>query len=132
MSLRSETDITVGPDIIGDLTLLLAELLENAVSFSPSDTPVEVVVRPGTDVTKDGGALIEVIDHGLGMSAERLAEENARLVRRERLDLVPTKVLGLFVVGSLARHLGLRVTLSRTPGVVSPAPSGSPPCSCWR
>ncbi|WP_404818848.1 sensor histidine kinase [Streptomyces phaeolivaceus] len=114
--LRSETDITVGPDIIGDLTLLLAELLENAVSFSPSDTPVEVVVRPGTDVTKDGGALIEVIDHGLGMSAERLAEENARLVHRERLDLVPTKVLGLFVVGSLARHLGLRVTLSRTPG----------------
>ncbi|WP_079024222.1 sensor histidine kinase [Streptomyces scabiei] len=116
VSLRSETDITVGPDIIGDLTLLLAELLENAVSFSPSDTPVEVVVRPGTDVTKDGGALIEVIDHGLGMSAERLAEENARLVRRERLDLVPTKVLGLFVVGSLARHLGLRTTLSRTPG----------------
>ncbi|BBC29670.1 Histidine kinase [Streptomyces graminofaciens] len=116
VSLRSETDITVGPDIIGDLTLMLAELLENAVSFSPSDTPVEVVVRPGTDVTKDGGALIEVIDHGLGMSAERLAEENARLVRRERLDLVPTKVLGLFVVGSLARHLGLRVTLSRTSG----------------
>ncbi|MBZ3901605.1 ATP-binding protein [Streptomyces griseiscabiei] len=116
VSLRSETDITVGPDITGDLTLLLAELLENAVSFSPSHTSVEVVVRPGTDVTKDGGALIEVIDHGLGMSAERLAEENARLVRRERLDLVPTKVLGLFVVGSLARHLGLRVTLSRTPG----------------
>lgn len=116
VSLRSETDVTVGPDIIGDLTLLLAELMENAVSFSPSDTTVEVVVRPGTDVTKDGGALIEVIDHGLGMSAERLAEENARLVRRERLDLVPTKVLGLFVVGSLARNLGLQVTLSRTSG----------------
>ena len=79
VSLRSETEVTVAPDIIGDLTLMLAELLENAVSFSPSDTPVEVVVRPGTDVTADGGALIEVIDHGLGMSAERLAEENARL-----------------------------------------------------
>ncbi|MDX3520270.1 ATP-binding protein [Streptomyces scabiei] len=116
VSLRSETDITVGPDIAGDLTLLLAELMENAVAFSPSDSPVEVVVRPGTDITRDGGALVEVIDHGLGMSAERLAEENARLVRRERLDLVPTKVLGLFVVGSLARHLDLRVTLSRTPG----------------
>jgi signal transduction histidine kinase len=116
VSLRSETDITVGPDIAGDLTLMLAELMENAVAFSPSDTTVEVVVRPGTDVTKDGGALIEIIDHGLGMSAERLAEENARLVRRERLDLVPTKVLGLFVVGNIARHLGLRVTLSRTPG----------------
>ncbi|WP_262702902.1 MULTISPECIES: sensor histidine kinase [Streptomyces] len=116
VSLRSETEVTVAPDIIGDLTLMLAELLENAVSFSPSDTPVEVVVRPGTDVTADGGALIEVIDHGLGLAVERLEEENARLVRRERLDLVPTKVLGLFVVGSLARRWGIRVTLSRTPG----------------
>ncbi|MFG2092330.1 ATP-binding protein [Streptomyces sp. NPDC048612] len=116
VSLRSETEVTVGPDIVDDLTLMLAELLENAVSFSPSDTPVEVVVRPGTDITADGGALIEVIDHGLGMSADRLDEENARLVRRERLDLVPTKVLGLFVVGSLARRSGIRVTLSRTPG----------------
>ncbi|MGP8303219.1 ATP-binding protein [Streptomyces inhibens] len=116
VSLRSETEVTVAPDIVDDLTLMLAELLENAVSFSPSDTPVEVVVRPGTDVTSDGGALIEVIDHGLGMSTERLDEENSRLVRRERLDLVPTKVLGLFVVGNLARRSGIRVTLSRTPG----------------
>ncbi|MER5210323.1 ATP-binding protein [Streptomyces sp. NPDC002838] len=116
VSLRSETEVTVAPDIIGDLTLMLAELLENAVAFSPSHTTVEVVVRPGTDVTEDGGALIEVIDHGIGMSAERLADENARLVRRERLDVVPTKVLGLFVVGSLARRWGVRVTLSRTSG----------------
>lgn len=116
VSLRSETEVTVAPDIVDDLTLMLAELLENAVSFSPSATPVEVVVRPGTDITADGGALIEVIDHGLGMSAERLDEENSRLVRRERLDLVPTKVLGLFVVGNLARRSGIRVTLSRTPG----------------
>ncbi|MFI0814778.1 ATP-binding protein [Streptomyces sp. NPDC021098] len=116
VALRSETEVTVAPDIIGDLTLMVAELLENAVAFSPSDTPVEVVVRPGTDITADGGALIEVIDHGLGMSAERLEEENARLIRRERLDLVPTKVLGLFVVGSLARRWGIRATLSRTPG----------------
>ncbi|MBL1093133.1 HAMP domain-containing protein [Streptomyces sp. 9-7] len=141
VSLRAETEVVVAPDIVDDLTLMLAELLENAVSFSPSDTPVEVVVRPGTDVTSDGGALIEVIDHGLGMSAERLAEENSRLVRRERLDLVPTKVLGLFVVGNLARRSGIRVTLSRTPGggvtgtvwlpaalllAVNPAPTPSP------
>jgi signal transduction histidine kinase len=116
VSLRAETEVTVAPDIIGDLTLMVAELLENAVAFSPSDTPVEVVVRPGTDITADGGALIEVIDHGLGMGVERLEEENARLIRRERLDLVPTKVLGLFVVGSLARRWGIRVILSRTPG----------------
>ncbi|WP_436841959.1 ATP-binding protein [Streptomyces bobili] len=111
VQLYAGTEVLVEPDIIGDLTLMIAELLENAVSFSPEGSPVEVRVRPGDD-----GATITVADHGLGMSADRLAEENARLVRRERLDLVPTKVLGLFVVGALARRWYIDVTLSRTPG----------------
>jgi signal transduction histidine kinase len=111
VGLRADTEIMVEPDIIGDLTLMVAELLENAVSFSPAGSPVEVVVRTDGD-----DALIVVADHGLGMSAERIAEENARLIRRERLDLVPTKVLGLFVVGTLARRWDIDVTLARTPG----------------
>ncbi|MBV7695798.1 ATP-binding protein [Streptomyces sp. TRM70350] len=111
VELHAGTEIMVEPDIVGDLTLMVAELLENAVSFSPSGSPVEVTVRAG-----DEGATITIADHGLGMSAERLAEENARLIRRERLDLVPTKVLGLFVVGNLARRWEIGVTLSRTPG----------------
>ncbi|MER5530152.1 ATP-binding protein [Streptomyces sp. NPDC002677] len=109
--LYAGSDAMIEPDIIGDLTLMVAELLENAVSFSPEGSPVEVTVRTGDD-----GAHIVVTDHGLGMSAERLAEENARLIRRERLDLVPTKVLGLFVVGALARRWEIGVELTRTPG----------------
>jgi hypothetical protein len=73
-----------------------------------------VVLRPRHG--SGGGALIEIIDHGLGMSAERLEEENARLIRRERLDLAPTEVLGLFVVGGLSRRWGIEVVLTRTPG----------------
>nr|BFD81999.1 nitrate- and nitrite sensing domain-containing protein [Streptomyces sp. Xyl84] len=109
--LYAGTEVMVAPDVIGDLTLMVAELLENAVAFSPAGSPVEVTVRSGTE-----GASIAVTDHGLGMSAERLAEENARLVRRERLDVVPTKVLGLFVVGTLARRWEVGVTLTRTAG----------------
>ncbi len=109
--LYAGSETIVEPDIIGDLTLMIAELLENAVSFSPEGSAVEVAVD-----SAEGGATITVADHGLGMSAERLAEENARLVRRERLDLVPTKVLGLFVVGALARRWDIDVALSRTPG----------------
>ncbi|MDT0468324.1 ATP-binding protein [Streptomyces gibsoniae] len=109
--LRAGTDVMVEPDIIGDLTLMVAELVENAVSFSPAGSPVEVTVAAGAE-----GAVVSVADHGLGMSAERLAEENARLIRRERLDVVPTKVLGLFVVGTLARRWEVGVVLSRTPG----------------
>ncbi|MFI1835721.1 ATP-binding protein [Streptomyces olivaceoviridis] len=109
--LYAASDALVEPDIIGDLTLMVAELLENAVSFSPEGSPVEVTVRSGAE-----GTHVVVTDHGLGMSAERLAEENARLIRRERLDLVPTKVLGLFVVGALARRWEIGVELTRTPG----------------
>ena len=110
--LYAQTDATVVPDIVGDLVLMLAELLENAASFSPAHSNVEVTVRSAAG----GQAAIEIVDHGLGMGSDRLAEENARLVRRERLDLVPTKVLGLFVVGTLARRWGVTVTLARTPG----------------
>lgn len=110
-SAAAAAEVTVAPDIIADLTLMLAELAENAVTFSPAHSPVEIGVRSGPE-----GAVVEVADHGLGMSAERLAEENARLVRRERLDLAPTKVLGLFVVGRIARRWGITVTLAATPG----------------
>ncbi|MFE6288158.1 ATP-binding protein [Streptomyces sp. NPDC057877] len=114
VELHAGAEIMVEPDIVGDLTLMVAELMENAVSFSPADSPVEVTVRAGG--AADGGATITISDHGLGMSPERLAEENARLIRRERLDLVPTKVLGLFVVGTLARRWEIGVSLSRTRG----------------
>ncbi|MEU9735385.1 ATP-binding protein [Streptomyces sp. NPDC048002] len=110
--LQARSEIAVEPDVIGDLTLMVAELLENAVSFSPAGSPVEVTVSAG----EDDFASVVISDHGLGMSAERLAEENARLIRRERLDLVPTKVLGLFVVGTLARRWEIGVELTRTPG----------------
>lgn len=111
VSLQAGTEVMVEPDIIGDLTLMVAELVENAVSFSPAGSPVEVIVKDSHE-----GALVVISDHGLGMSPERLEEENARLIRRERLDLVPTKVLGLFVVGTLARRWEVSVVLSRTPG----------------
>ncbi|MFI9154055.1 ATP-binding protein [Streptomyces sp. NPDC053367] len=111
VALHAGTEALASPDVSGDLTLMVAELLDNAVRFSPSGSPVEVTVAAGAD-----GAIVTVADHGLGLSAERLAEENARLVRRERLDLVPTKVLGLFVVGTLARRWSIGVTLSRTRG----------------
>ncbi|MBR7831454.1 HAMP domain-containing protein, partial [Actinospica sp. MGRD01-02] len=109
--LAAEGDVTVAPAAVGDLTLIVAELVENAVSFSPQTSSVDISVRPTAQ-----GAYIEIVDHGVGMTTARLAEENARLVRRERLDLAPTKVLGLFVVGRLARRSGIAVRLTATAG----------------
>jgi signal transduction histidine kinase len=104
-------EIVVVPAILADLILLLAELMENATSFSPPHT--RVVITGGQ---LRGGARLAIIDQGLGMPPERLAEENTRLTRRERLDLAPSEVLGLFVVGRLARRHGIEVALTETSG----------------
>ena len=91
---------------------MFAELLDNATSFSPPQSIVEI----RTEFPADGSCLVRIVDQGIGMTAERLAEENARLVERERLDIAPTKVLGLFVIGRLARRHSLGIQLVETPG----------------
>jgi anti-sigma regulatory factor (Ser/Thr protein kinase) len=102
---------TVSAGFVADLRLLLAELLENATSFSPPGAPVEV---SATITLRE--CWLTVVDHGLGMTPERLEEENRRLIERERLDVAPTSMLGLFVVGRLARRHGLVVRLDHTDG----------------
>ncbi len=105
------TEAAAAPAIVGDLVLALAELMENATVFSPPHTRVLV-----SGELTENGVQLTVVDHGIGMTEARLADENARLTRRERLDLAPTEVLGLFVVGRLARRHHWAVGLSATPG----------------
>ncbi len=102
-------DVTITAAGVPDLTLLLAELLENATAFSPPNVPVEVSAH------LHAGCLVRIVDRGIGMSPDRLAEENARMVSRERLDVAPTTMLGLFVVSRLARRHGITVRLLSTP-----------------
>ncbi|MET8994600.1 nitrate- and nitrite sensing domain-containing protein [Amycolatopsis sp. NPDC004169] len=104
-------EILLSSALGADLVLVFAELLENATSFSPPGSMVEV----DTMFLADGACLVSIVDHGIGMTAEKLAEENQRLVERERLELAPTSVLGLFVVGRLARRHELGVELLATP-----------------
>ncbi|MDQ7804752.1 nitrate- and nitrite sensing domain-containing protein [Amycolatopsis sp. A133] len=104
-------EILLSSALGADLVLVFAELLENATSFSPPGSMVEV----DTMLLADGACLVSIVDHGIGMTAEKLAEENKRLVERERLELAPTSVLGLFVVGRLARRHELGVELLATP-----------------
>jgi signal transduction histidine kinase len=109
----SVSEIVVVSTAASDLMLIFAELLENATSFSPPESTVEVFAG----MPPDGrGCQVSIVDHGIGLNAQRLADENRRLVERERLDIAPTNVLGLFVVGRLARRHDLTVTLRPTPG----------------
>jgi signal transduction histidine kinase len=114
---------TVAAPLVSDLVLVFAELLENATAFSPPESGVDV--RAVRDA--DGWCRVSIVDHGIGMTTQRLVEENHRLVERERLDVAPTSVLGLFVVGRLARRHGLAVELAPTPGQGITATVAIPP-----
>ncbi|QRP46471.1 nitrate- and nitrite sensing domain-containing protein [Amycolatopsis sp. FDAARGOS 1241] len=103
-------DVQLASSLGADLVRLFAELLENATSFSPPTTTVEVE----TSFLDDGDLVVSIVDHGIGMAAETLEHENRRLVERERLELAPTSVLGLFVAGRLARRHSLSVELITT------------------
>ncbi|NJC66425.1 sensor histidine kinase [Planosporangium flavigriseum] len=99
----------VGP-VVGDLVHLLAELLENATSFSPPDKPVRVDARHTID-----GMVLRVHDSGIGLTPARLAEVNARLSERAaRLSSAAAGTMGLYVVARLAARHGITVELHAT------------------
>ncbi|MBY8872581.1 nitrate- and nitrite sensing domain-containing protein [Micromonospora sp. PLK6-60] len=95
---------------VGDVIHLLAELIENGLSFSPPHTSVEV--RGQLVAT---GFAIEIEDRGLGMSEEDLAAANHRIVDRSELNLANAARLGLYVVSRLTERHGVRVRLKESP-----------------
>jgi signal transduction histidine kinase len=95
---------------VGDVIHLLAELIENAVSFSPPQT----TVRVGGSAVGNGYA-IEIEDRGLGMTEEELALANVQLRDPPEFKLTSTARLGLYVVGQLALRHGIRVRLTESP-----------------
>jgi hypothetical protein len=95
---------------VGDVIHLLAELIENALSFSPPYTRVHV----GGVVVANGFA-VEIEDRGLGMSEADLTSANDQLVHPPEFHLSNTARLGLFVVGRLAARHGIRVRLRESP-----------------
>src|SRR5450755_739061 len=95
---------------VADVIHMLAELIENATSLSPPYTPVRV----SGDMVASGFA-VEIEDRGLGMSEQRYAELNGRLLEPPEFDVFNSEQLGLFVVGQLAKRHGIRVTLRPSP-----------------
>ncbi|MGF1599610.1 MAG: ATP-binding protein [Acidimicrobiales bacterium] len=105
MSSLSETKLQ--GNVVADLAHVLAELIENALSFSPPQAPVRIIGR-----RTNRGYAITVSDEGLGMAPEELAEANQRLSVSYDLSQVPTQALGLYVVGRLSQLHGIEVTLA--------------------
>jgi hypothetical protein len=101
--------ISLAGRAVGDITHLLAELIENAASFSPPPAMVQV----GAHYTARGYA-IEIEDRGLGITEERLAVLNKRIAEPPEFNLSRSVQLGLYVVGKLAQRYGVRVTLKES------------------
>ncbi|MFJ5845565.1 nitrate- and nitrite sensing domain-containing protein [Streptomyces sp. NPDC092903] len=92
---------------VGPVSHVLAELIENALSFSRPPSPVEV---RAARVSR--GLAIEVEDRGLGMDEEQLAHANELMSRPPRMDVLAHSDdirLGLYVIARLADQHGLRV-----------------------
>ncbi|NEA64569.1 nitrate- and nitrite sensing domain-containing protein [Streptomyces sp. SID12488] len=102
---------------VADVAHLLAELIENGLTFSPPNEPVEV---HGWYDTEDGTYSFAVVDHGVGMSAAEKERASARFSGSDEDAFLaaPTRFLGHLVVGRLAHRLGegAKVHLFDTPG----------------
>ncbi|HKV19828.1 MAG TPA: HAMP domain-containing sensor histidine kinase [Mycobacterium sp.] len=111
---RVEVGATVDCSIVGtaagDVGHLIAELLDNALRYSPPDSPVLVTASRAVDA----GVLVEIADRGLGMSSEDLHAENERLAVGGEVTSETAKRMGLFVVGRLARRHDATVRLRAT------------------
>ncbi|WP_406473483.1 nitrate- and nitrite sensing domain-containing protein [Streptomyces sp. NBC_01615] len=110
---------------VAELSHMLAELVENALMFSPPGPPVEIYGwRDGAEYC------LAVVDQGIGMTEERMTQVNAllsghggsflaapthrRVPGSARTQGMPT--LGHHVVGALAARLGAQVELRPTRG----------------
>ncbi len=93
--------------VVNDLVHLLAELLENATSFSSPQTKVKVTGHS----LPDRRILVEIHDTGIGLSPEDLAEINDRLANPPTVDVSVSRRMGLFVVGRLSLRHGIRIQL---------------------
>ncbi len=144
VTVRGVEPATIVGAAAADLAHLLAELIENALVFSPPDQTVDIRgrLRPGvrangpqalpptkgrdgvpahahqSDGERDrqGAYTLAIIDSGLGMTAADVEAANRRLAGAESFTIAPSKYLGHYVAGNLAARHGIGVRLDNSPG----------------
>ncbi|MBI3224784.1 MAG: sensor histidine kinase [Mycolicibacterium cosmeticum] len=106
----SVPDSEISGAVAADLVHVLAELLDNALRYSPPSTSVRV----SAVYARDGALIIEVADEGLGMTEADLRVANTRLQSGGEVNPYTARHMGLFVTGRLAATHGLVVRLRST------------------
>jgi hypothetical protein len=109
VSAEVQPDIAVRGPAVNDLVHLLVELIENATSFSAAEMSVHIKGH----VLTSGGALVEITDRGIGMTAKDMAYANQQLDNPPPADTDVPSRMGLLVVARLAAGHGIRVRLNQ-------------------
>ncbi|APE34042.1 histidine kinase [Nocardia mangyaensis] len=105
-------EVRIASHAVADVIHLLAELMDNATAFSPPESHVVV-----SGVVVGRGVAVEIIDQGLGMREDDLAERNAMLADPPAFSVATlsgSSRLGLFVVATLAGRHGISVRLGES------------------
>jgi PAS domain S-box-containing protein len=108
------------PTVVGDarrLEQVAANLIDNAVKYSPSDQAVEVHAA----TAPDGSVELTVTDHGIGIAAEhqeRVFEQFYR-VDSEQTRAVGGTGLGLAICKRIVEAHGGRIAVTSAPGTGS-------------
>ena len=111
VALDVQQGVCVSGSAATDTVHLLAELLENATTFSSETTQVIV----SGHAVWGGGALITITDGGPGMSEGELTLFNRQLADPSPAGMAAARHMGLFAVALLAARHGITVTLSMLP-----------------
>ena len=95
----------------GPLHILLSNLVDNALRYTPAGGRVDVGVERA-----EGAVRLKVVDTGRGIPAEERHRVFDRFYRGESGTEVPGSGLGLAIVQRIAQRYGARVVLSDGPG----------------
>ena len=110
-----ELDLTDGSMLTGryavDLSHLIAELVDNALSFSPPTTTVHLRSERTSQHYR-----VWVLDDGLGINDTDLVTANQHVSNPPDVDELSADRIGFQVVGRLALRLGVTVRLQANPG----------------
>jgi signal transduction histidine kinase len=109
IKLQRVPEVTVTGDAVAGVIHLISELLDNAISFSSPEYPVQVSSK-----RVDLGVVVEVEDQGLGISSAERDRANQMMLEPPEFDVMALKdgsQLGFWVIAQLASRLGVRVEL---------------------
>ncbi|MBN1174795.1 MAG: sensor histidine kinase [Micromonosporaceae bacterium] len=109
IAIRSTPEAALAGAAVAGTAHLLAELLDNALTFSPPESEVWISCS-----RVKRGIVVEIEDAGVGMVREDLDRANERLATAPTPDVTALKdgsQVGLWVVAELAKRSGIQVTL---------------------